>query len=94
MKSKSGSKKWSDTFFNRSEEQNIQIQGEVTLLVGQRLKFEVHNGQEGIYRLAVDGSETRVTVISQHQSGNLILHVPEGMVPGSYRFQIQSARQK
>jgi hypothetical protein len=58
-------------------------------LSGEELKFDPANAAEGIYFIAEDGAESKVTSVAQRTEGRLIFSIPGGLAAGQYQLEIR-----
>lgn len=63
--------------------------GNIAQLIGSRLKFEASDQQQGIFILAADGAETRVTTVSNNKPSRLDFLVPP-LTAGTYRIEVRA----
>lgn len=75
---------------NSGERNGHLTPGGLGHIIGHRLKFDPTDPDQGIYFIAEDGSETRVTIIGQNKPGELIFLVPDGLTTGKYRLEVRA----
>jgi hypothetical protein len=63
--------------------------GFIGCIAGNELKFDPTNPAEGIYFIAVDGSETKVRDVAKRTKLALVFSIPEALSPGSYRLEVR-----
>lgn len=63
--------------------------GYIGTIIGDELKFDGNNDAEGIYFIAEDGTETKVTVIATQTEGKLSFNVPSTLTPGDYHIEVR-----
>jgi hypothetical protein len=64
--------------------------GEMTQLVGRRLKFDPTDSQQGLFFIAADGPETRVDKVGRNKPAELIFGIPASLTAGSYKLEVRS----
>lgn len=78
------------TDFETGERDSIITPGSMGQISGHRLKFDATDTEQGIFFLAADGSETRVSVIGQNKPSNLMFMLPAGLTTGEYTLEVRS----
>lgn len=68
---------------------DILSTGGVGELIGNNLKFDEEDEQQGIYLKASDGSESKITTIIRNKPSNLIFMIPEGLAAGAYTLEVR-----
>ena len=63
--------------------------GFIGTLIGDELKFDSNNNNEGIYFIADNGTETKVEVIAVQTEGKLSFNVPATLTPGDYHIEVR-----
>lgn len=61
--------------------------GEIT---GSLLKIDPEDEDQGIYFIASDGTESKVTTIIRNKPGNQIFMIPNGLVSGEYELEVRT----
>ena len=74
---------------NSGERNGILTPGGMGRIIGHRLKFDPADPQQGIFFIAADGTETRVSVVGKNKPRELIFLVPEGLTAGEYRLEVR-----
>jgi hypothetical protein len=59
-------------------------------LVGQHLKFDPTQPDQGIFFVAADGSTTQVEVVSKNTGTELMFLIPVNLTPGEYTLEVRS----
>ncbi|MDX2128358.1 MAG: DNA-binding domain-containing protein [Chloroherpetonaceae bacterium] len=62
-------------------------------IVGEELKFNPSNAQEGIFFVATGGAETRVQVVASRTEGRLVFSIPT-LTAGNYTLEVRRAYTK
>ncbi len=62
-------------------------------IIGEELKFNPNNPQEGIFFIATDGTETKVQIIASRTEGKLVFAIPN-LSPGTYTLEVRRAYTK
>ncbi|MBW8333121.1 MAG: DUF4469 domain-containing protein [Prolixibacteraceae bacterium] len=63
--------------------------GNIAQIRGSRLKFDIFDPTQGIYLIAADGVETKVTTIARNMPAQLDFLVPV-LTPGEYRLEVRA----
>lgn len=69
----------------------ILTPGSMGQIVGHRLKFKADDSNQGIFFIAANGTETRVTVIGRNMPADLMFMVPTGLNTGNYTLEVRAA---
>lgn len=75
---------------NAGVSNDVLTPGGVGELLGNNLKFDTDDSQQGIFLIASDGSETRVQTMVRNKPSNLIFLVPTGLAAGTYTLEVRS----
>ena len=59
-------------------------------LTGRRLKFDPEAVDEGLYFIAEDKSEAKVTTVVKNNPSEIIFGVPESLAPNFYQLQVRN----
>jgi len=62
---------------------------EPATLKGQRMKFDPEDADQGIFFIAADDTETRVTKIISEKTSEIIFMVPAGLAAGNYTLEVR-----
>ncbi|MBK3517135.1 DNA-binding domain-containing protein [Carboxylicivirga marina] len=63
--------------------------GQVASIKGSLLKFDTEDSQQGIFFIADDGTETKVSNVIKNKPSELLLFVPEGLASGIYQVEVR-----
>jgi len=63
--------------------------GQVASIKGSLLKFDAEDEQQGIFFLANDGTEIRVTNVVKNKPSELLFFVPDALSTGSYQVEVR-----
>ena len=74
---------------NSGERNGTLTPGGMGRIIGHRLKFDPADPQQGIFFIASDGTETRVSIVGKNKPGELLFLVPEGLTAGAYRLEVR-----
>ena len=74
---------------NSGERNGTLTPGGMGRLIGHRLKFDPADPQQGIFFIAADGTERRVSVVGKNKPGELLFLVPEELTAGAYRLEVR-----
>lgn len=58
-------------------------------IIGSELKFNANNDAEGLFFIAANGTETKVTVFATRSEGLLLFNIPDGLTAGSYSLELR-----
>jgi hypothetical protein len=61
---------------NTNTTNSVLTPGGIGQIVGEELKFNPDNPQEGIFFVAADGTETKVQIIASRTEGKLVFSIP------------------
>ena len=73
-----------------SEKDSIATPGGMCTLTGHRLKYDPEDEKQGLFFVAEDGNEIKVTVIGQNTSAKLMFDVPKELVSGEYQLVVRN----
>ncbi|HYH57007.1 MAG TPA: DNA-binding domain-containing protein [Anseongella sp.] len=65
--------------------------GGIGQVVGDHLKYDAANPDEGIFLLEDGGAETKVTVVANRTDKRLVFNVPNALPPGDYTLEVRRA---
>ncbi len=68
--------------------------GGIGQIIGEELKFNPNNPQEGIFFIATDGTETKVQIIASRTEGKLVFAIPSTLTAGTYTLEVRRAYTK
>ena len=73
-----------------SDTRNGQLTpGNIAQIRGSRLKFDISDPAQGIYLIAADGLETKVTTIARNMPAQLDFLVPV-LISGEYKLEVRA----
>lgn len=72
----------------------VLTSGSIGQLTGRRLKVDEAAADEGLYFIAEDITETKITTIVKNNPSEIIFGVPEGMAAGFYQLQVRNRYNK
>ena len=75
---------------NSGERNGPLTPGGMGQIIGHRLKFDPDDTAQGIFFIAEDGTETRVSVVGRNKPGELMFLVPDGLASGEYRLEVRA----
>jgi len=78
------------TDFNSGERNSIVTPGGMGQISGHRLQFDAADEEQGIFFIAADGSETRVSVAGQNMPSTLMFLLPAGLTSGEYTLEVRA----
>lgn len=64
--------------------------GQVASIRGSLLKFDAEDAQQGIFFIADDGSETKVSNVIKNKPSELLFFVPEGLITGTFDVEVRA----
>lgn len=76
---------------NTNERNSVLTPGGLGQISGNRLKFDPSDEQQGIFFVAADGTQTRVSVVGQNKPSTLIFLIPPELASGEYRLEVRAA---
>lgn len=68
--------------------------GGIGQIVGEELKFDISKAEEGIFFVATNGTETKVSVLASRTEGKLVFSIPTTLVAGTYTLEVRRAYTK
>jgi len=68
---------------------SIVTPGGIGQIVGEELKFDEANNNQGIYFIATNGTATKAVNIATRTEGKLIFNIPASLVPGNYTLEVR-----
>jgi hypothetical protein len=78
---------------NTNTTNSVLTPGGIGQIVGEELKFNPNNPQEGIFFVAADGTETKVQIIASRTEGKLVFSIP-ALPAGNYTLEVRRAYTK
>jgi len=78
---------------NTNTTNSVLTPGGIGQIVGEELKFNPDNPQEGIFFVAADGTETKVQIIASRTEGKLVFSIPT-LPAGNYTLEVRRAYTK
>jgi len=78
------------TDVNSAERDSVLTPGGMARLIGHRLKYDPAQAEQGIFFIAADAAETRVTVIGSLKPGELMFLVPDTLAAGDYTLEVRT----
>jgi len=75
---------------NSGERDSLLTPGGMGQIIGHRLKFDPADPVQGIFFMAQDGSETRVTTVGKNMPGELMFLIPSDLTAGDYTLQVRA----
>lgn len=67
--------------------------GQIVSIKGSYLKFNEEDEQQGIFFIADDSSETKVTNVVKNKPSELMFFVPESLVSGTFQVEVRTVFQ-
>ncbi|WP_372644914.1 DNA-binding domain-containing protein [Ancylomarina sp.] len=64
--------------------------GQIASLKGVLLKFDEEDDKQGVFFIAVDGTETRVSNLVKNKPSELLFFVPESLTAGTFQIEVRS----
>ena len=64
--------------------------GRIASIRGSLLKFDEADEKQGIFFIAADGTETKVSDIVKNMPSELMFFVPEGLTTGSFQIELRT----
>jgi hypothetical protein len=68
---------------------NTLIPGGMGKLIGERLRYEPADPEQGLFLLAANGSERRLPTDGMIMPGSLVFMIPADLAPGAYRLEVR-----
>ncbi len=69
---------------------DVLTPGGVGELIGNNLKYDADDPQQGVFFIHTDGTETRAGTIARNKPSNLIFVIPSGLAAGSYTLEVRA----
>ena len=64
--------------------------GQIISIKGSHLKFDEEDAQQGIFFIAADNSETKVTNVVKNKPSELMFFVPEALTDGTFQVEVRT----
>ncbi|NJK95838.1 MAG: DUF4469 domain-containing protein [Bacteroidales bacterium] len=64
--------------------------GQIASIAGLMLKFDEADPLQGIFFIAADSTETRVSNVSKNKPSELLFFVPDSLTTGTYQVEVRS----
>jgi len=77
------------TDVNSGTTNSLLTAGGIGQIVGEELKFNPANGDEGIFFIAADNTATKVDIIASRTEGKLVFSIPATLTAGNYRLEVR-----
>jgi len=77
------------TDVNSGTANSLLTPGGIGQVIGEELKFNPANADEGIYFIAADNTPAKVDVIASRTEGKLVFSIPAGLATGTYRLEVR-----
>ena len=74
---------------NSGERNAVMTRGGIGRITGHRLKFDPEDANQGIFLIAEDGTETRITVVGMNKPSQLMFSIPGSLPPGTYTLEVR-----
>ncbi|WP_321281010.1 DNA-binding domain-containing protein [Marinifilum fragile] len=68
--------------------------GQIASIKGSLLKFNEEDNNQGVFFIAVDGTETRVTEFVKNKPSELMFFVPDGLTIGNFQLEVRNTPHK
>lgn len=73
-----------------SQTSNLRLSpGGIGQIVGKQLNFNPDRADEGVYCIAADGTENKVSIIASASKGKIVFAVPENLAAGHYQLEVR-----
>jgi hypothetical protein len=82
------------TNVNTNTVDSILTPGGIGQIVGEELKFNPENPQEGVFFIKEDGEETKAAVFQTRTTGKLVFIIPASLTAGRYTIEVRRAYTK
>ena len=79
---------------NTNTVNSLVTPGGIGQIVGEELKFNPQNAQEGVFFISSAGVETKTTVFATRTSGKLVFNIPAALAVGNYTLEVRRAYTK
>ncbi|OGB67431.1 MAG: hypothetical protein A2Y94_10395 [Caldithrix sp. RBG_13_44_9] len=63
--------------------------GGIGQITGHRLKFDPEDTKQGIFLVAEDGTETRITMVGVNKPSQLMFSIPSSLPAGNYTLEVR-----
>ena len=73
------------------ERNSIVTPANMGQILGSRLKFDSEVNEEGIYFIAADNTEVKVSVIGKNKPGELMFLIPPELAAGDYILEVRAS---
>ena len=74
---------------NSGERNTVITKGGIGQISGHRLNFNPEDTNQGIFLIAEDGSETRITVVGMNKPSQLMFSIPASLPSGNYTLEVR-----
>lgn len=64
--------------------------GQIASLKGALLKFDEEDTNQGVFFIAADGAETRVSNVVKNKPSELLFFVPESLTTGTFQIEVRT----
>jgi|SaaInl7_200m_RNA_FD_contig_31_2413020_length_980_multi_10_in_0_out_0_1 hypothetical protein len=75
---------------NSAERNSVLTPGGMAQLIGHRLKFDPVEADQGIFFIAADATETKVTIVGGNKPAELMFLIPDTLVAGDYTLEVRA----
>ena len=75
--------------YNTGERNTVLTHGSIGGIVGHRLKFDMKDPRQGIFLIAEDGTESRITVVGMNKPSQLMFSLPASLPSGNYILEVR-----
>jgi len=79
---------------NTNTVNSVLTPGGIGQIIGEELKFNPDNAQEGVFFVKSDGTETKATVFATRTLGKLVFNIPSTLTAGTYTLEVRRAYTK
>jgi hypothetical protein len=79
---------------NTNTVNSVLTPGGIGQIIGEELKFNPDNLQDGVFFIKSDGSETKATVFATRTLGKLVFNIPTALTAGNYTLEVRRAYTK
>ncbi len=79
---------------NTNTTNTVLTPGGIGQIIGEELKFNPDNAQEGVFFVKSDGTETKATVFATRTTGKLVFNIPNTLTAGTYTLEVRRAYTK
>ena len=74
---------------NSGECNTVITRGGIGRITGHRLKFDIEDANQGIFLIAEDGTETRITIVGMNKPSQLMFSIPPSLPSGNYALEVR-----